>query len=102
MIVLIESNNGQQWEEYQTWISAVYDLPKRILKNLQQNYLNYLKLLCIESGIKESDILMQETYLHGRTTSVYKKIEKIKNKNSIFMYINSLGYKQLEFIEIDE
>jgi hypothetical protein len=36
MIVLIESNNGEQWDEYQTWISAVYDLPKRILKNLQK------------------------------------------------------------------
>jgi hypothetical protein len=45
---------------------------------------------------------MQETYLHGRTISAYKKIQKIKNKNSIFVYINSLGYKQLEFIKIDE
>lgn len=102
MIVLIESNNGEQWEEYQTWISAVYDLPKRILKNLQQNYLNYLKLLCIESGIKESDIIVNDTYLHGRTTTVHKKIQKIKNKNSIFVYIDLLGYKQIKFIKIDE
>ncbi len=102
MIVLIESNNGEQWEEYQTWISAVFNIPKRIVKNLQKNYLNHLHKLCIDCGIKESDIIVNDTYLYGRTTTVYKKIQKIQNKNSIFVYIDLLGYKQIDFIKIDE
>ena len=42
MLILIESDNGEQYDEYRDWISQIYDVPNETGETLKVKYHDHL------------------------------------------------------------
>ena len=43
MLILIEADNGEQYEDYQNWIEKVYDIPNHTNESLKKDYLDFIQ-----------------------------------------------------------
>ena len=97
MLILIEADNGEQYEDYQNWIEKVYDIPNHTNESLQKDYLDFIQKEMLKSNIIVNpyyprsimiDSICQDKKLH----------RKILYKNNIYFYIEKiLGATPVKF-----
>ncbi len=52
MLILIEIDNGEQWEDYHTWVHKIYDIPSNEnIESLHKKYRQYIIDKMLEQNI---------------------------------------------------
>jgi hypothetical protein len=96
MILLIEENNGERWEDFHTWIAKVYDIPEENAEIVKSKYSEYLT-----SKMLESNIIINPHYYNIMDYSLCKNKKthkKILKEHNIYIWIeNTYGVKPLDF-----
>jgi hypothetical protein len=86
MLILIEQNNGEQWEDYQHWIDRVYDIPEISSEIVQEKFSNFLVEKMMEANITiNPHYFNMMEYSVCKNKSIYKQI--MKQHGSIYTWI---------------